>query len=60
MKNVSYEPFSREPEYIEVNRLFIENLHLPIDARVLDVACGPETLTGIIRSESGCPIFGGW
>jgi ubiquinone/menaquinone biosynthesis C-methylase UbiE len=51
MTNVSFEPFSREPEYVEVNRLFIQSLGLPLDARVLDVACGTGTLTGIIRSE---------
>jgi ubiquinone/menaquinone biosynthesis C-methylase UbiE len=51
MIDASYEPFSREREYIEVNRLFIESLDLGADARVLDLACGTGTLTAIILAE---------
>jgi ubiquinone/menaquinone biosynthesis C-methylase UbiE len=53
MSDVSYEPFSRESEYVEVNRLFIESLNLAGDSRVLDLACGTGTLTGII-----CTVLG--
>jgi ubiquinone/menaquinone biosynthesis C-methylase UbiE len=49
--NASYEPFSREPEYVEVNRLFIESLGLSTGLRVLDLACGTGTLTAIILTE---------
>jgi len=48
MADLSYEPFSRDPEYVEVNRLFVESLNLRGDSRVLDLACGTGTLTGII------------
>jgi ubiquinone/menaquinone biosynthesis C-methylase UbiE len=52
MANLSYEPFSREPEYVEVNRLFVESLNLRGDSRVLDLACGTGTLSSIICSKS--------
>jgi ubiquinone/menaquinone biosynthesis C-methylase UbiE len=57
MADISYEPFSREPEYVEVNRLFIESLDLRSDSRVLDLACGTGTLTGIISTvlNTRCP-----
>jgi ubiquinone/menaquinone biosynthesis C-methylase UbiE len=55
----SYEPFSREPEYVEVNRCFVAELGLNVSKRILDVACGTGTLTELacneIRSQDGKP-----
>jgi ubiquinone/menaquinone biosynthesis C-methylase UbiE len=44
----SYEPFSREPEYVEANRGFIESLKWDADSRVLDLACGTGTLADVL------------
>lgn len=44
----SYEPFSREPEYLELNRQFIHSLPLEGRHRILDLACGTGTLTELI------------
>jgi ubiquinone/menaquinone biosynthesis C-methylase UbiE len=41
----SYEPFSEEPEYLQVNREFIASLPLRGRARVLDLACGAGILS---------------
>ncbi len=49
--DTSYEPFSREPEYIELNRLFIESLGLQPHYDVLDLACGTGTVTELILGE---------
>ena len=46
--DTSYEPFSRETEYIELNRQFIESMNLHGCRQVLDVACGTGTLTEFI------------
>ena len=46
--DTSYEPFSREAEYIEINRLFVESLDWEGCAYALDLACGAGTLTGFI------------
>lgn len=46
--NTSYEPFSQEPEYIEVNQGFIDSLPLDGVNRVLDLACGTGTLTELL------------
>ena len=46
--DLSYEPFSREPEYIEVNRHFIESLNLTPYQCILDLACGTGTVTVLI------------
>jgi ubiquinone/menaquinone biosynthesis C-methylase UbiE len=48
MINTSYEPFSRQPEYIEVNRGFIQGLPLAKFGRVLDLACGTGTLADLV------------
>lgn len=49
--DTSYEPFSREPEYIDLNRAFIRGLGLQPGARVLDLACGTGTLIEILLQE---------
>jgi ubiquinone/menaquinone biosynthesis C-methylase UbiE len=46
--DTSYEPFSREPEYLELNRLFIESLNWDGCRRALDIACGTGTLTAFM------------
>ncbi len=38
--NTTYEPFSKEPEYIEANRVFVAGLDLPASGLLLDLACG--------------------
>ena len=49
--DTSYEPFSREPEYIEANRLFIETLPLKPSMQILDMACGTGTMTDLILNQ---------
>jgi ubiquinone/menaquinone biosynthesis C-methylase UbiE len=44
----SYEPFSREPEYIQANRDFIDKLPMNSGINVLDVACGTATMSDLI------------
>ncbi len=44
MINTSYEPFSQQPEYIAVNRGFIDSLRLLHCGHILDLACGTGTL----------------
>jgi ubiquinone/menaquinone biosynthesis C-methylase UbiE len=38
--NTTYEPFSREPEYVEANRGFVGLVNLAHVRRFLDLACG--------------------
>ncbi len=38
--NVTYEPFSLEPEYVETNRAFVQSRDLAAVDRFLDLACG--------------------
>lgn len=49
MVNTTYEPFSRQPEYIDVNRGFISSLHLHNCLSLLDLACGTGTLSDLLR-----------
>lgn len=49
--DTSYEPFSREPEYIEVNRQFINTLPLDGAVYILDLACGTGTLTKLLLEK---------
>lgn len=44
----SYEPFSREPEYVEANRAFLAALGLSARGRILDLACGTGTLGDLL------------
>lgn len=43
-----YDPFSREPEYINANRDFVANLPLSKHTRIVDLACGTSTMTRLI------------
>jgi ubiquinone/menaquinone biosynthesis C-methylase UbiE len=52
-RDYSYEPFSRAPEYIEVNRLFIKSLALGEVRRMADLACGAATLAELLLEEFG-------
>ena len=49
----SYEPFSREPEYIEVNRGLTQGLPLAGAGAVVDLACGTGALTALVLEELG-------
>jgi ubiquinone/menaquinone biosynthesis C-methylase UbiE len=46
--NTTYEPFSREPEYIEANRGFVSRQPLGECRRILDLACGTGTVSEIL------------
>jgi ubiquinone/menaquinone biosynthesis C-methylase UbiE len=47
----SYEPFSREPEYMDVNHEFVRTLPLAGRCDILDLACGTGTLTSMLLAE---------
>ena len=53
MINTSYEPFSQEPEYIELNRQFIQSVvpYLTRTDCIVDVACGTGTLTDLLIAQ---------
>lgn len=53
--DTSYEPFSREPEYIEANRQFVANLGVRPGMQVLDIACGTATMTDLLFEMAGGP-----
>lgn len=42
--NTTYEPFSRDPAYIEANQAFVARLPLTGVKRILDLACGTGTV----------------
>lgn len=46
--DTSYEPFSLEPEYIELNKAFVASIELPSGSKILDLACGTLTLTSLL------------
>jgi len=47
--NRSYEAFAAEPEYLELNRRFIETVPFSDAGTVLDLACGTGTLTFMVQ-----------
>ncbi len=47
----TFEPFSREPEYIEVNRRFIQNLKLDGSSTIADLAAGTGAMTTLILEQ---------
>ena len=49
--DTSYEPFSREPEYLELNRAFLRSLGLERPRRIVDVACGTGTLMALLLTD---------
>lgn len=49
--DTSYEPFSREPEYIEANRAFVASLPLGPAPMVLDLACGTLSMTDQLLTQ---------
>lgn len=53
MINTTYEPFSREPEYLELNGEFIQCVvsHLKVWDCIVDIACGTGTLTDLLLAE---------
>ncbi len=55
----SYEPFSKQPEYIEANRAFIRSLPLDPVQRLVDLACGTGTMTEIfLESKPTATVMG--
>ncbi|HZZ72904.1 MAG TPA: class I SAM-dependent methyltransferase [Pirellulales bacterium] len=50
--NVTYEPFSHQPEYIEANRGFIARQPLGHVGRFLDLACGTGTVSQLLLEQS--------
>jgi ubiquinone/menaquinone biosynthesis C-methylase UbiE len=50
--NTTYEPFSREPEYLEANRGFIGRVPLGHVRRFLDLACGTSTVSQMLLEAS--------
>src|SRR5262245_26231590 len=56
--DMSYEPFSSEPEYVQLNELFISGLGLEKNQRVLELACGTGALSRLII-EKELDLIGG-
>lgn len=50
--NTTYEPFSREPEYIECNRGFVQRQSLSHVRRFLDLACGTGTVSELLLAAA--------
>lgn len=46
--DTSYEAFSRDPGYVETNRRFVAEFGLAAGARLLDMACGTGTMSGLV------------
>ena len=49
--NTTYEPFSKEPEYIEANREFLKTLDFQAVRKLLDLACGTGTITELFLEQ---------
>jgi ubiquinone/menaquinone biosynthesis C-methylase UbiE len=50
--NTTYEPFSQEPEYVEVNRGFVNRVSLAHVHRFLDIATGAGTVSRMLLEAS--------
>ena len=50
--NTTYEPFSREPEYVEANRGFVERQSLREVRSILDLACGTGTVSELLLDSA--------
>jgi ubiquinone/menaquinone biosynthesis C-methylase UbiE len=46
--NKTYEPFSKEPEYIEANQAFVDDQDFRSVGRFLDLACGTGLVSGML------------
>lgn len=53
--NMTYEPFSKEPEYIEANRQFVQELPLDQVRSLLDLASGTGVMTDLLTDV--CPAL---
>jgi len=51
--NMSYEAYSEEPEYIEMNRAFVRTLELSGVDRLLDLACGTGLMSDLVLEARG-------
>ena len=51
--NMTYEPFSKEPEYLDANKNFIQGLPLTDTRRILDLASGTGVMTDFLLER--CP-----
>ena len=49
--NMTYEPFSKEPEYIRANQEFIRSVDLSSCKKILDLACGTGTMTDLLMEQ---------
>lgn len=49
--NMTYEPFAKEPEYIEANRAFVRNMDLGSVTSLLDLACGIGTMSELLYEQ---------
>jgi SAM-dependent methyltransferase len=57
--DTSYEPYSREPEYVELNRAFVRSLGFDGARTILDLACGTGTLAHeILEVHPGMRVLG--
>jgi SAM-dependent methyltransferase len=57
--DTSYEPYSREPEYVELNRAFVHSLSFDGARTILDLACGTGSLADeILEIHPGVRVVG--
>ena len=48
----TYEPFSKEPEYVEANQSFVNEQDFSTIGRFLDLACGTGLVSGMLLSSA--------